>query len=161
MNSTIAATALEDILQLFTLGGRRREKGLLPRLAPGLLHGSAIMKALRTFLVPALLTFSALAGCSKEPAGPAKPANGAVDMIVDKTGFVPAVIQAKVGEPVTLRITRKTDSTCAREIVIKSAGINQPLPLDQTVNVTVTPKEKGEMRFACAMDHIAGKLIVN
>lgn len=117
---------------------------------------------MKTLLTAALITLSALAaGCSKDPAGPAKPSNGAVDLIVDKSGFVPAVIQAKVGQPLTLNITRKTDSTCAREIVIKSAGINQPLPLNQTVSVTVTPKEKGELRFACAMDHIAGKLVVD
>ena len=120
------------------------------------------MKTLLSTITPVLITLAALAaGCSKEPAGATTPTNGSVDVVVDKTGFVPAVIQAKVGEPLTLKITRKTDSTCAREIVIKSAGINQPLPLNQTVSVTVTPKEKGEMRFACAMDHVAGKLVVD
>lgn len=119
------------------------------------------MRPLQSTITLALITLSALAaGCSKD-SGPAIPNQGAIDLVVDKSGFVPAVIQAKVGQPLTLNITRKTDSTCAREIVFKTAGINQPLPLNQTVSVTVTPTEKGEMRFACAMDHIAGKLIVN
>ncbi|MBI5535651.1 MAG: cupredoxin domain-containing protein [Deltaproteobacteria bacterium] len=120
------------------------------------------MKSLRSIIVALALASATLpaAGCSKDSAAPVAAAQGSVNMIVDETGFVPATIKAKVGEPLTLNITRKTDKTCATEIVIKSAGINQPLPMNQPVKVTVTPKDRGEMRFACAMDMIAGKIVV-
>jgi plastocyanin domain-containing protein len=108
----------------------------------------------------ALATLSSAACSKSSDATASSTSQSTVDVVVDETGFVPAVIKASVNQPLTLKITRKTDRTCATEIVIKSAGINQPLPLNQTVPVTVTPKEKGDLHFACAMDHIGGKLVV-
>lgn len=120
------------------------------------------MKKLSAALLTSLLALPVLtSACSKtSEASAATPASNSVDVAVTEKGFEPSVIKAAVGQPITLHVTRKTDRTCATEIVIKSAGIHQPLPLNQTVAVTVTPKEKGELRFACAMDHIAGKLVV-
>ena len=83
-----------------------------------------------------------------------------IEMSVTKAGFVPTQIKAKVGQAVTLMITRKTDHTCAKDIVIKDYGIQQPLPLDKTVEVTFTTTKVGSSRFACAMDMIAGTIIV-
>ncbi len=83
-----------------------------------------------------------------------------VEMTVTDEGFVPSKVKVKKGEKVRLLVTRKTDSTCAKEIVIKEAGINQPLPLDKTVTVELTPKKSGEIRYACGMDHISGVLFV-
>lgn len=82
-----------------------------------------------------------------------------VEIQVTKEGFVPASTKVKAGKPVTLVVTRKVQRTCATEIVIKNYGIDQELPLDKTVEVTLTPKEPGAIRFACAMDMIAGELI--
>jgi len=112
-------------------------------------------------LLPVILATVALAACSKKDESPAaaEAASGKVDVIVNETGFVPSTIKAKVGQPITLSITRKTDKTCATEIVIKELNINTPLPLNQTVPVTVTPKQKGDLRFACAMDHIRGTIV--
>jgi plastocyanin domain-containing protein len=45
-------------------------------------------------------------------------------------------------------------------VVIADYGINQKLPLDETVQVTFTPKGAGTIRFACGMDMIAGEVIV-
>jgi plastocyanin domain-containing protein len=100
-----------------------------------------------TFSVPALAAEPAKAGKT-------------VQMTVTSEGFVPPRIEAKKGEPLTLVITRKTDRTCATEIVVKEYGINQPLPLDKPVTVTFTPKKSGEVRYACGMDMISGTLVV-
>jgi plastocyanin domain-containing protein len=75
-------------------------------------------------------------------------------------GFVPAQVKVKANQPVKLLVTRKTDRTCAKEIVIKDVGINKPLPLNQPVEITFTPTKKGQLRYACAMDMIAGVIIV-
>ncbi|HEX4935492.1 MAG TPA: cupredoxin domain-containing protein [Gemmatimonadaceae bacterium] len=79
---------------------------------------------------------------------------------VTQEGFVPKEIPAKVGQPITLVVTRKTDLTCAKQIVFADLGVEKELPMNQAVEVTVTPDRQGELRFACNMDMIAGKLIV-
>ncbi len=81
-----------------------------------------------------------------------------VNIAVTKEGFVPAQVTVKKGQPVKLVVTRKAERTCATEIVMKDFGVNQPLPLDKPVTVTVTPKKAGDYRFACGMDMIAGVL---
>ena len=93
---------------------------------------------------------------------PAKPgASGAIEIAVTGDGFVPASIRVKKGEKVKLVVTRKVERTCATEIVIKDAGINQPLPLNQPVVVAFTPKKAGTLRYACGMDMISGVLVVD
>jgi plastocyanin domain-containing protein len=83
-----------------------------------------------------------------------------VQVAVTDEGFVPSKIKANKGEKVRLVVTRKTNSTCAKEIVVKDHGINQPLPLDKAVTVEFTPKRSGEIRYACGMDMIAGVVFV-
>ncbi|MBL8622939.1 MAG: cupredoxin domain-containing protein [Myxococcales bacterium] len=100
-----------------------------------------------------------LAGCgSSSPAAAAADREAAI--VVTAKGFEPKALTAKVGQPVTLVVTRKVERTCATEIVIKDYGIDQPLPLDQPVKVTFTPTKPGKVRFACGMDMIAGEIAV-
>ncbi len=83
-----------------------------------------------------------------------------VQMAVTADGFVPAQAQVRAGQPVKLVITRKTDRTCATDIVIKDYQIHQPLPLNRAVEVTFVPTRTGTVRYACAMDMVAGALTV-
>ncbi len=83
-----------------------------------------------------------------------------VEVVVTENGFEPSKVKANQGEKVRFVVTRKTDSTCAKEIVIKDAGINQPLPLNKAVTVEFTPTKSGEIRYACAMDHVAGVVFI-
>jgi plastocyanin domain-containing protein len=83
-----------------------------------------------------------------------------VELTVTEDGFTPAEIRAKPGETVKLAVTRKVERTCATDIVMKDFGVDEPLPLDKTVTVTVKPKKAGTYRFACRMGHIAGSLRV-
>lgn len=83
-----------------------------------------------------------------------------VTVEVTQDGFVPKEIPAKAGKPITLVVTRKTDLTCAKQIVFADLGVEHELPLNQAVEVTVTPTKSGDLRFACGMDMIAGKLAV-
>lgn len=83
-----------------------------------------------------------------------------VEMQVTGEGFVPSRIKVKKGEKVRLLVTRKTDRTCATEIVIKDQGINKPLPLDKQVTVELTAKSSGEIKYACGMGHITGVIFV-
>ena len=107
--------------------------------------------------------------CAQHAAAPASQAiaegtvkNGVrtIEMQVTEDGYVPAKIKANKGEKVRLVVTRKTNSTCAKEIVIKEASINTPLPLDRAVTVELTPKKSGELKYACGMDMISGVIFV-
>lgn len=103
------------------------------------------------------------AGATPSPAAPpATPAaspetasGGArtVTMQVTPDGFVPAEVSLQQGVPVRLLITRKTDKTCAKEIMSPDAGLPKTnLPLDQEVSVDFTPAKTGDLKFGCGMD---------
>jgi len=62
-----------------------------------------------------------------------------VEVSITKKGFEPDKITAKKGEPLRLVVTRRTDQTCAKEIVIADAGMRKELPLDQPVMIDFTP----------------------
>jgi len=111
----------------------------------------------RLLLLPALAVLSlALPAHAAE----AKKAGQTVQMTVTQDGYLPARIEARKGEPLTLVITRQTERTCATELVIKEYGINQPLPLNKAVTVTFTPTRSGQVRYACGMDMITGTLVI-
>ena len=58
-------------------------------------------------------------------------------------------------------VTRKTDKTCAHDIVIPDLGVKKPLPLNEPVTVALTPQKTGELRYGCAMDQmVSGVLLV-
>lgn len=124
-------------------------------------------RKLRAIIVASSMWLS-LSGCSDARAGEgqgqqaaaATPSAGTIALEVTEAGFVPNRIEAKKGEPLKLVITRKTDATCAKEIVIDEHGIETKLPLDTAVTVSFTPKQSGELKFGCAMDKMIGGVLL-
>jgi plastocyanin domain-containing protein len=132
---------------------------------------------MRTLIFSTLL-FLTLPACKKEevvvakpvevarpveapkPVEAAKPADSRISMAVTDEGFVPANVKVKAGVPVTLVITRKTDETCATEILIDGTDIKTPLPLNQPVEVAWTPTKPGAVKFGCAMDKMIGGVLL-
>ena len=112
-----------------------------------------------TTLAPLALV-AALAGCAEQPAVTETAAGTRVAISVTEDGFVPAKARVAADKPVTLVVTRKTTKTCATELVMKDYGIHRELPLGETVEIQFTPRQAGEVRYACGMDMIAGKLVV-
>ncbi len=119
---------------------------------------------LRTWTLAAALALglpaAALAQSHDRAARAAPKAVKTVEIAVTSDGFTPANVKVKAGETVKLVVTRKTDRTCAKEIVIRDFGVNQPLPLDKAVTVEITPRKAGSVRYSCAMDMVAGTLTV-
>lgn len=117
------------------------------------------MNANRMLLLGVLVAFAAALlawGCGRQGAsGPRS-----VKIAVTDRGFVPREITVKEGQPVTLLVTRKTDATCAREIVIADTGVQRDLPLDREVAITFTPERRGELHYACGMGMVSGTLHV-
>jgi plastocyanin domain-containing protein len=89
----------------------------------------------------------------------AAPKGKTVEMAVTDKGFEPSDVKVKKGEPVTLVITRKTDKTCATEIVIDEHKVKTSLPLNKPVTVTFTPTKSGELKYGCGMNKMVGGVI--
>jgi len=82
-----------------------------------------------------------------------------VELQVTEKGFEPSSVDVQPGVPVVLKVTRKTDSTCATQIKIQSKNIKKDLPLNKPVMIALGKLDKGEIRFACGMDMVSGHLI--
>jgi plastocyanin domain-containing protein len=106
-----------------------------------------------------LALVTAAAGCAGPPAQKADP-SGAIAIQVTEKGFEPAEVKVAAGRPVTLVVTRRTDKTCAKEFVMAAENIHEDLPLNQPVEIRFTPSATGELRYACGMDMISGKIVV-
>ncbi|MGE5179545.1 MAG: cupredoxin domain-containing protein [Bacteroidota bacterium] len=106
--------------------------------------------ALASLGIVALVALAA--GCQRaSQAGPQT-----VKVAVTDAGFVPAEVKVHSGAPVVLLVTRTTDQTCAKEIVIPDQHIRKALPLNQQVEITFTPERKGDLRYVCGMDMVSG-----
>jgi plastocyanin domain-containing protein len=104
------------------------------------------------------LAVLALIGCGGSPQ-PAADSNRVAISVTDE-GYEPQNVTVAAGKPVTLVVTRKSAKTCATEIVMPEYGINKPLPLGETVEITFTPTKSGEIAYACAMDMYKGTVTV-
>lgn len=90
----------------------------------------------------------------------AAPTYRTVDVAVTSKGFEPARIEVKKGETVRLVVTRKTDRTCATEVVLEGNSTHTRLPLNQPVTIDFTPSKTGQVRYACGMGMVGGVLVV-
>lgn len=113
--------------------------------------------------LPAFIRSSSLVGLllvgSACSAGAEPPIANKVSMIITDKGFEPQNIRVRKGEPVTLTLTRKSDATCATEIVIDEYKIKTALPLNTPVTVTFTPSKSGQLKYGCAMQKMIGGVI--
>ena len=89
----------------------------------------------------------------------AKQSVNKIEMAVTEEGFEPANVTLKKGQPVHLIVTRKTDQTCATEIVIDEYNVRAALPLNQPVSVTFTPTQGGEIKYGCGMEKMIGGVL--
>ena len=83
-----------------------------------------------------------------------------IELQVTDKGYEPASIDVKSDRPIVLKITRKTDETCATNIKIPSKNIKKDLPLNQTVTLDLGVLPKGETNYSCSMNMIKGVLNV-
>ncbi len=83
-----------------------------------------------------------------------------VEISVTRNGFEPARVKVTKDEPLKLVVTRKTDDTCAKQIVIPDENIKADLPLGRPVTLSFTPRRTGEIEYACGMNMVTGVLEV-
>lgn len=75
-------------------------------------------------------------------------------------GYLPDVIVVKQGVPVRLNFYRDETSSCSEQVVFGDFGIARDLPAYKTTPIEFTPEKTGEFTFACGMNMLRGKLIV-
>jgi len=77
-----------------------------------------------------------------------------------KGGYSPDVIVVKEGVPVKLDFYRDETASCTDQVIFGDFGIARDLPAFKTTSIEFTPHKTGEFVFACGMNMVRGKLIV-
>ena len=98
----------------------------------------------------------ALAGCAS---GGGTQGPKEVRISVTDEGFVPALVEIPKNEAVTLVVTRKTDQTCATEMIFAESGAKYELPKDQVVRIELPAGQPDTLHYACAMDMYKGVVV--
>ena len=77
-----------------------------------------------------------------------------------KGGYSPDVIVVKQNQPVRLDFYRDETASCSEQVVFGDFGIARDLPAYKTTSIEFTPEKTGEFTFACGMNMMRGKLVV-
>ncbi len=91
------------------------------------------------------------------PAGVSAAAQ-AVRITVGDQGYEPDHVSLRAGVPARLTFVRTSDKTCGTEVTIPSLNIKRALPLNQPVDIELTPT-KGEIAFVCGMGMLKGTIV--
>ncbi len=85
---------------------------------------------------------------------------GAFKIIVSREGFTPQEVSFKKGQPTKLAFYRADEVNCGSEVIFKDLNINKKLPVGEVVTIDIPTDKTGEFSFACGMDMLKGKIIV-
>ena len=101
-----------------------------------------------------------LARCAnKAPQPVLSPAPQEIKVTV-KGEYSPDRIVLKKGRPARLLFFREDDSECTAQVVIPDLKVKQDLAVKKETAVEFVPEKEGEFTFACGMDMMKGKLVV-
>ena len=95
------------------------------------------------------------AACARHEAFPAD----AVRITVTDDGFEPAIARVERGRAVTLVFTRRSDRTCATDVVFENGGPRVDLPLGEAVRVDLPALAADSLGYACGMGMYQGKIV--
>lgn len=80
--------------------------------------------------------------------------------ITVRGGYSPDVIRVRQGVPLRLLFDRREGGECTSHVVFPDFGVNKALPAFGKATVELTPDTAGEFGFACGMNMVRGRLIV-
>lgn len=86
-------------------------------------------------------------------------ASDIVDVLVDG-GYRPSAIKIKKGKLTKLIFKRTDPNTCLEEIYIPDFKVKKFLPLNEKVEIDLTPEKAGTFQTHCGMGMFHGKIIV-
>ena len=81
-----------------------------------------------------------------------------VTVVVDGSGYKPAAVKVRAGQPVQLTFVSKGNS-CANSVSIPALKKRLTLKPGQKKTVTFTPKKGQTIAFACSMKMYQGKVV--
>ena len=110
-------------------------------------------------LLPLIAALIAVAGFAIAQQKKASSDVQTAKVTVDAQGFQPSSLTLKPDVPAKVTFLRTTDQTCGTSVVIPEYKIQKDLPLNQPVVIEFTPK-KGTFGFACGMQMMQGKIVV-
>ena len=84
-----------------------------------------------------------------------------VTVTVTGSGYEPSSISARAGQPLTLIFKRTTDQGCGQRLVFPDRDIRRDLPLNQEVEVELTPRENETIAFTCGMGMYRGSVVAS
>ena len=116
-------------------------------------------KTMKISLILTLLLAATALDVSAKPRH-AKPKVQTARVEITGQGYEPASIKLRRGIPARVTFLRKTDATCAKEVIFTDFNIKRDLPLNKAVVITFTPTKTGEFTFTCGMNMMRGKLLV-
>jgi hypothetical protein len=88
------------------------------------------------------------------------PANAQRVTIKLPDGYKKGAATVKAGVPVALTFKLTSEAGCGDEVVVPAAHWRKKLKVGQSATVVYTPKQSGELKFACSMDMYKGSVVV-
>lgn len=118
---------------------------------------------IRSFRTVSFIAALAVVGCNK-PHAAATPAPGTqganrFNVTVDADGYHPSTVSGHAGQPVTIVFTRTSDDGCGQQLVFPALNLHRDLPLNQPVEVQVTPTATAPIAFTCGMGMLRGTVV--
>ena len=104
----------------------------------------------------ALFALAVTTGCNRGQKAASGPQE--VELTVTDRGFEPARAEVARGKALTLVVTRKTDQTCAKEILIPALNERRALPLNQAVRINVPAGVADTLNYVCGMHMLGGTI---
>jgi len=77
-----------------------------------------------------------------------------------KGGYSPSVIRVRQGVPLRIAFDRQEGGECTSEVVFSDFRVRRTLPAFARTTVELLPDRIGEFGFACGMNMVRGRLIV-
>ena len=84
----------------------------------------------------------------------------AIRVAVSASGYSPARIEVRKGEPTVIAFSRPSAGNCGGTVVIPALGVRRTLPVGETVLISFTPRESAEIPFTCGMGMYSGLIVV-
>ena len=119
---------------------------------------------IRSIASVSLSALLALAACSKPAAAPPAPGPQSANrfnVTVDGEGYHPSTVSVRAGQPTTIVFTRTSDEGCGHQLVFPSLNLRRDLPLNQPVEVQVTPNAAAPIAFTCGMGMLHGSVVAS
>ena len=80
--------------------------------------------------------------------------------ITVKGGYSPSLIRVREGVPLRMTFDRREGGECTSEVVFPDFRMRRALPAFAKTTVDLLPEKTGEFAFACGMNMVHGRLIV-